>query len=241
MDATAPGSWIEIYGSNLAPTTREWQAADFTGSTAPTSLGGVSVSVNGEPAFVSYISPGQINAQVPSGVMPGAAAVTVTNGALTSASYRITANAIEPGLVSVAAEGSYAAALFPGFVTYALPSFVTTAVPTRAAKPGDTLSFFGIGFGPVTPAVPAGQVASSMHRLDGDLKVSVNDIPAQVTYAGPAPGTVGLYQFNVVVPAGAGAAGTDVCSVTFTLNGTPIAQTPASPSAPHLDIGCEPQ
>ena len=66
----APGSWIEIYGSNLATNSRSWTGADFNGSTAPTSLDGTGVTIGGQAAFIDYISPGQINALVPSTVSP---------------------------------------------------------------------------------------------------------------------------------------------------------------------------
>jgi hypothetical protein len=65
------GSWLEIYGSNLADPndpriasgTGEWAQSDFNGANAPTNLDGISATVNGKPAFISYISPGQINVQ----------------------------------------------------------------------------------------------------------------------------------------------------------------------------------
>src|ERR1041384_6972056 len=82
FETIAPGSWIEIYGSNLAPVTRPWQTSDFTGDAAPTSLDGVSVTINGRRAFLSYISPGQVNAQVPAGLSASPAQVVVTNSAL---------------------------------------------------------------------------------------------------------------------------------------------------------------
>jgi hypothetical protein len=61
----AAGSWIEIYGDRLAESARQWQSSDFSGTRAPVSLDGVSVEINGQAALVSYISPGQVNAQVP--------------------------------------------------------------------------------------------------------------------------------------------------------------------------------
>jgi hypothetical protein len=57
--ALAQGTFIEIYGTNLATATRPWELSDFTGTNAPTQLNGTSVSVNGQPGFVSYISPGR--------------------------------------------------------------------------------------------------------------------------------------------------------------------------------------
>jgi uncharacterized protein (TIGR03437 family) len=55
------GSWVTIKGSNLANSTRTWQASDFVGATAPTALDGVSVTVDGMASAVEYISPTQIN------------------------------------------------------------------------------------------------------------------------------------------------------------------------------------
>ena len=83
FSAVAPGSWVEIYGSNLAPDTREWAGTDFQGNNAPTTLDGVTVTIGNQKAFVAYISsnPAQINAQLPSNIATGAQQLTVTNGA----------------------------------------------------------------------------------------------------------------------------------------------------------------
>ncbi len=66
--SVAPGSWVEIYGSDLAPDTRGWTGADFNGNNAPIALDGVSVSIGTQAAFVDYISPTQVNAQLPSNI-----------------------------------------------------------------------------------------------------------------------------------------------------------------------------
>src|ERR1039458_1975168 len=60
----APGSFIEIYGADLASTSRQWSTADFDGPRAPTALDGVTVTVGGLSAFVYYVSPGQVDAQI---------------------------------------------------------------------------------------------------------------------------------------------------------------------------------
>jgi hypothetical protein len=67
-DAVVPGSLISIFGSNLAQTTASAPAAPF-----PRSLGGVTLSINGIPARLLFVSPGQINAQVPSELTAGLA------------------------------------------------------------------------------------------------------------------------------------------------------------------------
>jgi hypothetical protein len=56
LPAIAPGTWMEIYGTNLANvTSRIWASADFTGNNAPTSLGGTTVTVGGQSAFIDYV------------------------------------------------------------------------------------------------------------------------------------------------------------------------------------------
>jgi hypothetical protein len=79
------GSWVAIQGSNLANTTRTWQASDFTGNDLPASLSGVSVTINGLPAFVEYTSPTQINVLAPSDSTTGSVNVVVNNNGLLSA------------------------------------------------------------------------------------------------------------------------------------------------------------
>ena len=77
-------------------------------------------------------------------------------------------------------------------------------IPAAPAVPGETLTFYGIGFGPVTPATPsfAGQVAQGQSALATPIEFKFGSFPGAITYAGLAPGLVGLYQFNVTVPAG---------------------------------------
>jgi uncharacterized protein (TIGR03437 family) len=228
-ETIAPGSWIEIYGSNFSKTTRQWQTSDFNGNTAPTSLDGVSVTINGRRAFVSYISPGQVNAQVPSGLTAGPVQVAVTSGTQTSTGYQTSAASIVPGLLSTEQNvaDTYALPVFPDYATFVLPTLVYPPVPPIAplpfhpAKAGDTLIFYGIGFGNVDPDVPAGQIATQPNALQGSLEVSIGGVMAQVVYAGLAPGSVGLYQFNVVVPDGVqGKTGVD-----FRLNGNSLPLT----------------
>jgi hypothetical protein len=64
--AIAPGTWIEIYGSNLGVGTRFWGTNDFMGASAPVTLGGTTVTGRRPTAFIDYVSSGQVNAQVPS-------------------------------------------------------------------------------------------------------------------------------------------------------------------------------
>jgi uncharacterized protein (TIGR03437 family) len=230
-ETIAPGSWIEIYGQNLAGSTRQWSSADFSGITAPVSLDGVSVSINGEPAFISYVSPTQVNAVVPSSIKPGAAQVTVTYGANTSSPYSVSVSQLYPSLLQLPSPSyqfSYAVAIFPDGVTFALPPEDFPGLPTRPAKAGDTITFYGVGFGDVDPSTPTGQVATQLDKLKASLQVKIGGVPATATYAGLMPGAVGLYQFNVVVPPGVamlsqnGVAIKNLAQVIFAANGTSV-------------------
>jgi uncharacterized protein (TIGR03437 family) len=226
--AVAPGSWIEIYGSNLATNVRSWSGGDFTnnGTTAPTSLDGNAVTIGGQPAYVDYISGGQINAQVPSNVGTGQQPVVVTNSNGGKANYTVTVNATEPGLFApptfVVGGKQYAGAVFNDGVTFVLPPGAVSGVTSQRANPGDRITFYGVGFGPVTPVYNAGQVVTAVNALSG-FQMQIGGVSATVQYAGLAPGAVGLYQFNVFVPSGATA--NDLTPVTFTLNGTSGPQT----------------
>jgi uncharacterized protein (TIGR03437 family) len=216
---TAPGSWIEIYGENLANSTRAWQFSDFAGNAAPTSLDGVSVSIGGQAAYVSYISPEQINALAPSSIAAGPATVTVTNGALTSPPESISVNALQPEMLTAVNNTTIGttglAAFFPD------GAYVSGCGPSaRNAKSGDTIVLHGIGFGPVLPGIPAGQVVIQDDSLLAQFQVLLGppiSSPAQVTYAGLAPGSTGLYQFNFVLPKIP--AGSNDLPVSWTLNG----------------------
>ena len=98
--SAAPGSWVEIYGSNLSATARGWAGSDFNGVNAPTALDGVRVMVGGQAAFVDYVSAGQVNAQLPSNVGTGPQQMTVSNANGTSAAYTLMVNALQPGLLA---------------------------------------------------------------------------------------------------------------------------------------------
>jgi uncharacterized protein (TIGR03437 family) len=225
FSTVAPGSWMEIYGSNLSFTSRSWTTADFQGSTAPTKLDSTSVTIGGQNAFIDYISAGQVNVQVPSGVGSGSQPVVVTSASGTSASYSVTVKDVQPGLLSPPSFNiggtQFVTALLPDG-TYVLPTAAIAGVTSRPAKAGDIITFYGVGFGAVNPNSPAGQIVAQQNTLAGDLKIFFGGTQAQVLYDGLAPNYVGLYQFNVVVPS---VAASNAVPVTFTLNGTVGTQT----------------
>jgi uncharacterized protein (TIGR03437 family) len=202
--SAAPSSWIEIYGSSLALDARGWQTSDFTGINAPEILDGTSVTIGGEPAYVEYISPGQLNVQVPSDIGTGPQRVVVTTSIASSVPYVLGVEPLEPGLYAPALTNvggtQYVwAQLTDGSI--ALPTGAVSGIVTRPANPGETMVMFGVGFGAVSPAVPAGQTVQQDNALVEPFHVFFGGVPAAaISYAGLAPSAIGLYQFNVVVP-----------------------------------------
>lgn len=208
--AAAPGSYIEIYGSNLAgEPSRGWAAGDFNGVNAPKSLDGVSVTVDGEAAFVNYVSPGLVIVQVPLNVPPGGPVrVYVTYRGRISQSAILNVKAVVPGLLAPATfkvnDKQYVVAVRPSSSAY-ISNGSVPGIAASPAIPGETLVFYGTGFGAVTPAsVPiAGQIVGAQASIAAPVQFKIGGVVATVGYAGLAPGLVGLYQFNVTVPADA--------------------------------------
>jgi uncharacterized protein (TIGR03437 family) len=224
----APGSWIEIYGSNLAAETRLWATTDFNPN-APTSLGRTSVTIANQPAFIDYVSSGQVNAQVPN-IQPGTQQMKVTNAVGDSALYTITVNATQPGLyappIFTAGGKQYVGAVIndptTAVQTFAMPPNSVSGFTSRAAHPGETLTIYGIGFGPVDTNTQPGQIAPGNSHITGNIQILFNGTPGGLGYFGLSPQLVGLYQFNVVVPA---IPSGNAVPLTFTLNGVAGTQT----------------
>lgn len=203
FSTVAPGSWVEIYGTNLSTVTRGWTAGDFSGVNAPKSLNGVSVTIDGQLAFVSYVSPTQVNAQIPGSVGTGPQQLFVYNGSGVTQPVGITIANTAPGLLAPAqlkiGGNQYVAAFFSDG-SYVLPPNSVSGLTSRLAKPGDTIVLYGIGFGPVAPVANPGQIVQLLNKLDTPVQILFGQTAVTPTYQGLAPGSVGLYQFNVVVP-----------------------------------------
>jgi uncharacterized protein (TIGR03437 family) len=223
----APGTFIEIYGSNLAAESLNW-GNFFNGVNAPTSLAGTKVTIGGQAAFIAYAGPGQVNALVPSNVATGQQQITVTTAIGTSSPFTVTVNPtaagmLAPGYLDIGGL-QYVGALFSDYQTFVAPPGVISGYASRRAKPGDIIVIYGIGFGPVSPNIPAGQIYSGSSQLAAvpPLQIFFGSTPATLQYSGLAPSLVGVYQLNVVVP---NVAPSDAVPVTFTLGGGPGAQT----------------
>jgi uncharacterized protein (TIGR03437 family) len=224
--AVTPGTWMEIYGENLAAGAAEWGGADFNGVNAPTSLDGTQVTIGGQSAFVYYINTGQVDALVPGSVGTGPQPVIVTTAQGASVPLLVSVNPSEPGLLAPASfvvnGNQYLAAVFSDGTTFVLPPGAIPGVTSRQAQPGETILVYGIGFGAVTPNIPTGQIAEQDNSLAAPFQLMFGSTPATLNYFGLAPNYVGLYQFNVVVP---NISNSDLVPVTFTLGGVSGTQT----------------
>ncbi len=188
-------TWIEIKGSNLAPDTRTWQAVDFVNNQMPIELDGVSVTVDGKPAFVYYISPNQVNVLTPLDANIGPVELQLSTAAGTAAP--VTAQ-MQPYSTEffVFKGGPYvAAAHLDG--SYLGPASLYPGVTTPAA-PGELVVLFANGFGQTTPPI-VNRSTSQSGTLPTLPLVTIGGIPARVQFAGVV--SPGLYQFNVEVPA----------------------------------------
>jgi uncharacterized protein (TIGR03437 family) len=196
--AIESGSWVSIYGTGLAATTRSWQASDFIGNGLPTTLDGVSVQIDGKKAAISYVSPGQLNVQAPTDTVTGPVQVQVNNS-LGTATGTATLQNYSPAFFTF--QTKYAAAVHNSDGVYVAPAgSFGSAATSRPAQFGESLQIYATGLGPTTPAVPAGQLVAKSAPLSDltQLHVTIGGVAATVQYAGIV--LAGEYQINAIVP-----------------------------------------
>ena len=187
-----PGEWTAIYGANLAGSVRTWTTSDFgAGNALPTSIDGVSVQFGGIPAAVFYVSPTQLNVQVPDGVS-GSVPVTVTFDGIVSAAFTATIGQNAPSFF-VYQNGN---TLYPA-ATHADNTLIgdpAVQPGSTKAKAGEEIVFYINGLAPS----PAGVLISSATQYTDPVTVNVGTESASVVWAGLV--SAGLFQANVVVP-----------------------------------------
>jgi uncharacterized protein (TIGR03437 family) len=184
----SPGALATIFGSNFIGSGQSGIAS----LPLPDGLGGVSVSVNGQAAPLLYLSTDQINFQIPWETVTGSAKITVSSSAFASGTVDVSVLAAAPGLFF---QGSHAIVQNSDF------SLNSSSDP---AKVGDTILAYLTGAGAVSPAVADGQPAGSnpLSLVTPTVTATIDAVAAPVSFAGLAPDFVGLWQVNVVVPAG---------------------------------------
>jgi uncharacterized protein (TIGR03437 family) len=192
----APGAFISIYGLNLSGATYVTPSTPY-----PTLLGGTQVLLGGRPMPLYFTSKQQINAIVPYDLTPNSAQqVIVQTGLAYSQPETVSVGAAQPGVFTQNQSGTGA-----GDIVGQKPSGMAAVnTPANPASAGDFLLIFCTGLGTVSPPVATGAAApmSPLSWTDNKVTVTVGGKDAQYLFAGLAPGWVGLYQVNVIVPAG---------------------------------------
>jgi uncharacterized protein (TIGR03437 family) len=224
----APNLYVSIFGSNLSTTTRTWTATDFkNGTQMPTSLDGVSVTVNGTPAYVEYVSPSQLNIITPdippspSGMavvvnVPNQQPVTAWIGmsSLAPALFTWQTGTPDTGKYVVAQHSDYSNVGKAGLFPNQSGSFTTPA------KPGETIILYGTGFGPTNPAITPGIMTDKTYPISPLPTATIGGQPAQVQFAGLIATLSQIYQVNVTIPTNVGIGDQPLI---LNVNGTPSA------------------
>jgi uncharacterized protein (TIGR03437 family) len=197
----APGEVIVIWGSGLGPTPLVQYQADSNGM-VPTSVGGTSVFVNGVLAPVLYASANQVAAVVPFGINGAPAQLYVQFQSVTSAPFNLSVASQIPAIFTLNGSGAGQAAAInnkDGSINGA----------ARPAKAGDYVQLYITGAGQTNPAGTDGLINAGPGPVPkGEVKVTIGGLPANVNFAGGAPGAVaGVLQVNAQIPSGVTAGG----------------------------------
>jgi uncharacterized protein (TIGR03437 family) len=193
LPSIVPGAWISIYGTNLATGTRTWYASEFNGNVLPFYVDGVSVLINGLPAPVYYVSPTQLDVQVPlAPVNTSPATVVVSRDGQASSTVKVNLLGKNPALFTYPAGGlTFAAAV-------AVSSGIIVGDPsvepgTAKVRPGDYVELY------VNSMLPSksGSI-NPPNTLQTFPTVTIGGVNAPVSYAGLVG--PGLIQVNVQIP-----------------------------------------
>ena len=195
QEALAPGTIISIFGTGLASTTVGASALPL-----PLILEGTAVFVNSQPIPLFFVSPTQINAQIPYLLPSGSATLPVRDATGATGSRSITITPASPGIFAWTSDGKGEA-----IAVHADFRPVRRAV-LENAKIGETIVLFCTGLGAVENAPMLGGASPSFPLAVTTVTptIRMNGRTARVTFSGLAPGFAGLYQINFVVPEGVG-------------------------------------
>lgn len=192
----APGSLASVFGSQLASGLAQADSVPLSNQIAD-----VKVSFNNIPAPILFVSPGQVNVQVPGAVAGGTATVVVTRNGVSSPPSNVQVGTVSPGIFASSQQGTlYGVAVNFTDNTLAWPS----AIAGHPASPGGILTIYATGLGPVDSPVPDGSASSDKLRLTTTpLTVLVGGMPASVLGGAAAlsPQFVGVNQINIQLPA----------------------------------------
>ena len=214
----APSTYAVIFGQNLSTTNpgRAWTTADFTHNgngtlNMPTSLDGTSVTIGGVPAYVNYISPGQINIITPQNVTAGSGVpVVVKVDGQVSGTFNITLQSLAPSFFAwqpgTSDFGKYLIGSTPtGRMWERLVCFRACRRASQHLLPPGKRSFStGTGFGPTNPPIANGIETDAVYPLTPTPTFTFGgSLPQPAYFGGLIPPLSQVYQFDVTIPSNA--------------------------------------
>jgi uncharacterized protein (TIGR03437 family) len=219
----AQNTWTEIHGTGLVPSTTSasgvlWStASSFLQGLMPTQLNGISVTVDGKPAYIYFLcsaatdpscATDQINVLTPLDATVGKVNIVVTNNGTSSPPFAATMQTVVPSFLLFSAQG-FIAATHSNYTLIGPPTLYPGA--STPAAPGETIVTYATGFGLPATTLTAGS-ATQTGALPGVPICSVGNSAALVGFAGVI--SPGLYQLNITIPSSA-AAGNDVIACAY--------------------------
>jgi uncharacterized protein (TIGR03437 family) len=186
----AAGSLVSIFGAKLADRV---STVDYY--PLPTDVDGTSVLVAGQPVPLLYVSEGRINGILPFDIPVNSRhQLIVRRGPTVAVPETVTVSQTQPAVFTKDASGKGQGTILDSDLQY--------TEPNHPARRGETVVILCLGLGPVDPAVPVGlQTPSSPPSVvTNTLTVRIGDVEAPVSFAGLAPGLVGIYRVDVVIP-----------------------------------------
>jgi uncharacterized protein (TIGR03437 family) len=188
----APGGLISVFGTNLSPVNMASSEIPL-----PTALANSCLSVNGQPVPILFVSPTQVNAQIPFQAIGDVTLILRTPGGISN-NFNLV---IEPNAPSVFYGTAGPEDNIPTVVLNSDNELVTPSHPINRSS-GSALVIYLTGLGQTSPAVATGQPAPSSPLSLSLVQptVTLGGVNLTVLYAGLAPGLVGVDQINVSVP-----------------------------------------
>jgi uncharacterized protein (TIGR03437 family) len=186
----APGGLISVYGADLSPISQSSRQIPL-----PTILGDTCLTINGQPVPVMYVSPSQINAQLPFAIDGNTQLLLRTPGGVSDA-LNVTILPAAPSIFRNSVAGPET-----GIATVVRSSNGLVVTPSNPVHRGDVLTIYATGLGRTSPSVETGTPAPSEPLAAAIIspQVTIGGVPAEVQFAGLTPGQVGVYQINVRV------------------------------------------
>lgn len=175
MPAIASGSLASVFGQNLA--IRPLASAGFP---LPAQLGGVTITANGQAVPLLYVSPTQINIQIPYEISGQTTLEVATPNGSASATFLV--EPVAPAIIVITAQNLLCSAANP-------------------AQPSGYVTVYATGLGAAASPVGTGQAAPASNPMAVPVWVLLGNTVLEPSYAGLAPGFAGVSQVNFAIPA----------------------------------------